>query len=170
MNAAALDWVIVGCFGRVHGIQGYVKIQSYTDPFDNILKYTPWYTFSSGQWQPLELVDIKINGKNLLAHVKNVNAREDAAQLTHKEIAIPREALTPLKSNEYYCCDLIGMNVVNEEGHDFGSVIEILSTGSNDVLVTQAKKKHLIPYLLDSYILSIDKEKRLITVNWDINF
>lgn len=167
---AGVDWVVVGCFGRVHGIQGYIKIQSYTEPFENILTYKKWYVFSEGQWKILDIQEIKASGKNLLARIKGFDTREDVATLTHTEIAVPRKELGTLGKDEHYCCDLIGMKVINTEGDDFGLVIDILSTGSNDVLVTQAQKKHLIPYLLDSYIVSIDTNKRLITVNWDIDF
>ena len=34
--------IVVGRITGVYGIQGWVKVMSYTDPVENILSYTPW--------------------------------------------------------------------------------------------------------------------------------
>ena len=43
----AKNWVLVGSVGRPHGIKGWIKINSYTEPLSNILIYQPWYLSAS---------------------------------------------------------------------------------------------------------------------------
>lgn len=164
------DWVVIGRFGRTHGIKGNIIVHSFTEPHDNIKHYAPWYAFINQQWQPIKLSHIDVKAKHIIAQVEGYETQEQVAVLTNVDIAIQREKLAALPADEYYWHELVGMQVVNKACENFGEVISILPTGSNDVLVVQGEKRHLIPYLLDQFILKIDRDKRLITVDWDIDF
>ena len=48
--------------------------------------------------------------------------------------------------------------------------VEVMPTGSNDVLVVQGEKRHLIPYLPGQFILDINDSQQIITVDWDMDF
>lgn len=164
------DWVLVGRFGRPHGIKGLITIISFTEPRDNILRYTEWYAHIHQQWQPLKLLHLEMNNKFILAEVEGYLEREEVARLTNIDIAIKREQLPTLQQGEYYWHQLIGMQVVTQQGVALGKVIEIMPTGSNDVLVVEGDKRHLIPYLMDRCILEINDSQREITVDWDVDF
>ena len=164
------DWVIIGRFGRPHGLKGFVAVNSFTDPHDNILRYTDWHGLINQKWQPLTLGNIEINNKSILAKVEGYSAREQVAALTNIDIAIKRQQLPELKTNEFYWHQLLDMQVVNVRGVDLGQLVEIMSTGSNDVLVVMGKKRHLIPYLPEVVVINIDEDKKIITVDWDEDF
>ena len=53
---------------------------------------------------------------------------------------IPREKGVPLKENEYYVADVIGMTVRTEDGKLFGTLKDVMETGANDVYVVQTKE------------------------------
>lgn len=165
------EWVKIGRFGRTHGIKGCIIVHSFTDPSDRIKEYKQWYAFINQQWRPIKLKKINVNSKHILAQIEEYETQEQVAVLTNIDIAVPRDELPPLADGEYYWHELIGMNVVNLAGQEFGQVDSIMATGSNDVLVVEGKeKKHLIPYLIDQFVIKIDKENRLILVDWDIDF
>lgn len=165
-----VDWVVVGRFGRTHGIKGFITIQSFTEPKENILRYPGWHVFLHKQWQPLKLLAVESYRQGLLAQVEGYYEREELAELTNLEIAVVSEALPALKAGEYYWRELIGMKVVNRQSLVLGTVIEILPTGANDVVVVKGEKRHLIPYLPEQFILKIDKKQNLIVVDWDRDF
>lgn len=164
------NWVVVGRFGRPYGIKGYVTVHSFTDPRDNILGYTNWHVFLHKQWQPLRMLDIKTQLKAIVALVEGYSERESVSALTNAEIAIHGEQLAQLQPGDYYWHELMGMQVVNSTGVSLGKVVDMMSTGSNDVLVVEGNKRHLIPYLPDEFVLDVSKEKRTITVDWDLDF
>jgi 16S rRNA processing protein RimM len=69
------------------------------------------------------------------------------------------------------------MAVKAVNGYDLGIVSGLMETGSNDVLVVDAKKndafgktERLIPYIQDDVIISVNKEENTITVDWDPGF
>ena len=79
--------IIIGKFGRPHGIKGYVTVHSFTEPRENILQYTNWHMLNQKQWQPLQLLDIEVTNKSILVMVKGYETRELCAHLTNIEIA-----------------------------------------------------------------------------------
>ena len=62
------------------------------------------------------------------------------------------------------------MKVTDQQGVPYGLVTEIMPTGANDVLVVTGEKRYLIPYLPGVYVLKVDDNQRVITVDWDRDF
>ncbi len=164
------DWLVIGRFGRPHGIKGLITVVSFTEPRDNILNYTHWHVGSKDQWQPLNVLQTSMNNKFIMAQIEGYTTPEQAARLTNIEIAVKRDQLQALGPDEYYWHDLVGMNVVNKQGVALGVVTDLMETGSNDVLVVSGEGRHLIPYLPEDVIVNIDSSQRLITVDWDTDF
>lgn len=162
--------IVIGRFGRVHGIRGLITIHSYTEPRDNIISYQPWYAFINKQWHPIEVLDIESQAKQIVARVKGYPEREQVAALTQILIGASKEQLPALSEGEHYWHDLIGLSVVNLQDQSLGLVQEVIATGSNDVLVVEGEKRHLIPYLLGQFIHQINLEQKVIIVDWDLDF
>lgn len=164
------NWIIIAQFGRPHGVKGFVTVHSFTEPRDNVLKYANWHAFIHNQWQPIKLIGVEVQKKSIITKIEGYPDRESVARLTNVTIAVQQDQLESLKPGDYYWHQLIGMNVTNQQGEPFGSVTELIPTGANDVLVVVGDRRHLIPYLPDQVILSIDPKKQLIIVDWDLDF
>jgi 16S rRNA processing protein RimM len=160
----------VGRFGRPHGIKGLITVHAFTEPRDNILQYPDWHMLIKGSAQSLKINHIESNNKHILASVSGYDTRETVALLTNVDIVVDKKHLPALADDEFYWHELIGMQVTNKAGVDLGLVTEILETGTNDVLVVEGVKKHLIPYLPDRHVISIDKIQSRILVDWDEDF
>lgn len=164
------DWIIIGRFGRPHGIKGLITVISFTDPRENMLRYHPWYARVKNNWQPINIQHTETSTKGILARIEGYEEREEVATLTNVDIGIKKEQLPPLKAGEYYWHQLMGIQVINKEGIALGKITEIIPTGTHDVLVVVGEKRHLIPYLQDQFVLGIDEENGLMTVDWDADF
>ncbi len=164
------DWVVIGRFGRPHGIKGYITVLSFTEPRENMLHYTDWNVCIKEQWLPLKILSTEVNNKFILVQVDGYAEREQVACLTNSDIAVKRAQLPTLSPGEYYWHQLVGMQVVTQQGKLLGNVTEVMATGANDVLVVLGERRHLVPYILDDCVISINDAQRLITVNWDPDF
>ncbi len=162
--------IIVGKLVGVFGIKGWLKVISYTDPIDNIFNYKPWLINQQDQWVEIPMLQGKRHGKGIIVQLKGYDNPEMARTLVGIEIAINNEQLPKLAKDEYYWTDLQGLTVINQANITLGHVIEVLATGANDVLIVQGEKRHLIPFLPERTILSIDLKKQLISVDWDADF
>lgn len=161
-------FVIVGKVGSTYGVQGWLKIQSYTEWADNILDYTPWYVFHNDEWKPFTVTEGRVHGKGMIVKFAGWDTPEESRLLSGKKIAVARSQLPDLPKDEYYWSDLEGLTVINHDGEILGKVSYLISTGSNDVLVIKGEKEIAIPYLPDDVIKSIDLDKQEIHVDWEL--
>jgi len=163
--------VIIGRFGKTHGLKGWLRVQSFTEPKANITDYFPWQIAKQNVWQSVNIDEHRWQGDNLLVHIEGIDTPELAqTQYTGKQIAVSREKLPSLKENEFYWADLEGLKVITEEGQELGFVDYLFTSGANDVLVVKGDKERFIPYLRDDVIKQVDLAKGHIRVDWDPDF
>ena len=160
--------------GRIHGafgVRGELKLESFTEPRSAILLYQPWtLRDAQGQERVLEGARGRETNKGLVAVFPDIADRDAAEALRGSELWVPRSSLPPPKPGQYYWVDLEGLRVVNVEGADFGTVSHLFSTGANDVLVARGDRERMIPFLEPDYIVSVDFEAGVVTVDWDADF
>ncbi|MFC3715250.1 ribosome maturation factor RimM [Luteimonas soli] len=160
--------------GRVHGafgVRGELKLESFTDPPNAIFRYQPWILRDAqGRERELSGARGRLTAKGIVATFPDVADRDAADALRGTEVWAPRSALPPPKPGEYYWVDLEGLRVVNREGVDFGRVSYLFSTGANDVLVAEGERERMIPFLQPDYVVSIDFDNGVVTVDWDPEF
>ena len=160
--------------GRIHGafgVRGELKLESFSDPPDAIFRYRPWtLRTAQGAERELEGARGRSTAKGIVMQLPGVEDRDAAEALRGGEIFVPRSALPPPKPGQYYWVDLEGLRVVNTGGVDFGTVSHLFSTGANDVLVAQGERERMIPFLEPDYVVSVDFEAGVVTVDWDAEF
>jgi len=169
MSKADAEYVVVGKIGSTYGIQGWLKIFSFTEMVINILDYAPWYLEDGNDWKPIQVKAGREHGKSIVAQLSGYHTPEQARVLTGKKIAVKRSQLPALPKNEYYWTDLQGLMVIDQHGKELGKIEYLIETGSNDVLVIKNQgKEYAIPYLPGKVVTSIDLAKQVMQVNWDL--
>lgn len=144
---------------------------SFTDPRENILQYSPWILRKNNQIHEVKLLGGRRQGSLVVANLQDVSDRDAAAELMGSDILIRRQQLPKPDAGEYYWADLIGLDVLNQEGCKLGKVDHLLETGANDVLVVvDGDIERLIPFLQQSTILKVDLDGGVIVVDWDPDF
>ena len=158
----------------LYGLQGWVKVVSYTDPKANILDYQPWHIESTEgvakTWQVLPQVKARVHGKGIVARLEADDVVHTASRWLDKDIAIARTQLPQLPQGDYYWSELIGCKVVTLDGVELGTLDHFFSTGANDVMVVSGERERLIPYIKDKVVCGIDLAKKIMRVDWDAEF
>jgi 16S rRNA processing protein RimM len=163
--------VIIGKFGRLHGLKGWITVHAESDDSTAILKYKQLMikTTKTG-WQNIPIVNIRLHGKLVIIQIQDVDTPELARTYIGKKIAVLRSQLPTLKPNEYYWTDLEGLTVINEQNENLGTIHYLFRTGSNDVIVTQGDRERMIPFISQTVILGIDFKNQVMHVNWEAEF
>jgi 16S rRNA processing protein RimM len=169
-DAVTDNYVIVGRISGLYGVRGWCKVYSWTDPRENILKYSPWYLKRNGEWLEYEVAEGRRQGKGVVAHLAGIDDRDVAAALLNTQVAVRREQLPPAAEGEYYWSDLVGLLVRTTTGVELGTVSHLMQTGSNDVLVVVDDRERLIPFLQTDVIKHVDLDDGVIEVDWDPEF
>jgi len=177
------NYAVVARITGAHGIKGWVKVHSYTQPADNVFSYKPWRVKLDGRWQELEADSFRTQGKGNVAHLCGIDDRNEAEALSGLDIYVLREQFDALEGGDHYWYQLQGLKVFSagrdDAGEDsrilLGEVAGFLETGANDVLVVKGvadsidQKERLIPYV-DQFLLKVDIEAGEILVDWDPEF
>lgn len=164
------QYIGVGKITGAFGVKGRVKVFSYTDPKENIIKYSPWKLTREDEVREVEVIGGKLQGKAIVAQIKNVANRDEAEKLSGWDISVSYSQLPATEVDEYYWQDLIGLKVETVEGVVLGKIDYLLETGANDVVVVKGERERLIPFLQGDTIINIDLEAGIMTVNWDPEF
>jgi 16S rRNA processing protein RimM len=162
------ETVLLGSISGAHGIKGWVKIHSDTEPRDAIFSYQPWLV--GAERTPRKVLLGKAQGKHLVAELEGVSDRDEAESLAGQDIAIFRDVLPELPETQFYWSDLIGLDVVNQDGLALGSIREMIATGANDVMVVRGDRERLIPFIRNNYVTRVDLAGKRVLVNWDPDF
>ncbi len=161
--------------GRVvdaFGIRGWVKIEPFTEYLDSLLDYKTWWLHprNKADLKQAYLVDeVQVHGKVLVAALKNIGDRDQALALKGMTIIVSRADFPEAEEDEYYWHDLMKMQVILKSGEVLGQVINMMETGAHDLLVVEnAQKKQILIPFVEQYVLQVDRETKIITVDWDL--
>ena len=126
------DLICVGAISGAYGVQGEVRLKSYTSEPTAIADYAPLYTEDCGRTFDLVLTGRVKNG--LSARMSGIISKEDADALKGTELFVPRDRLPSLPDDEFYHTDLVGMTVYDTGGAMLGKVRTVQNHGASDLL------------------------------------
>lgn len=168
-----MNTVVVGKIGAPNGVKGWFKVHSFTNPPANLFTYPLLIETHKEGWRSVEFEAFREHGDGFVAKLAEINDRDQAALITNAQLGVTREDLPEIdtEEGEFYWADLLGLTVYNQDDIELGQLADIMVTGANDVMVVQGKKKqHLIPLVLEIYILDVDLEAKRMRVHWDPEF
>lgn len=167
-TAAQNHWIVLGHVAGAHGVSGWVKIHSRTEPREAIFDYEPWVV--GEEREPVRVLQGTKHGNRLIALLDKADSREQAEALIGRPIAIRREQLPEPAAGQYYWADLEGLKVRLADGRELGVVERMLATGANDVMVVRGERERLIPFVPGRYVTDVDLDDGVIVVDWDPEF
>lgn len=162
--------IVMGEIAGVYGVRGWVRVRSFTEPMDNLLRYRLWTLDEDGSGtRAVTVLEGRSHGPGLVARLEGIEDRDAAAKLQGRKILVRRAEL-PQAPGEFYWADLEGLQVVTVDGVHLGQVDHLLETGANDVLVVQGERERLIPFVRPDVVKAVDLQARQLTVDWDPDF
>lgn len=171
--------IVLGQLGKPYGVHGWLKLISYTVPFQRIFDYSHWFIQSpqshvktnavikSENWQPVQAEAFDSQTYPFLIKIPHCNTPEQAKHYTHSLIGTLRDDLPPLPKDEFYWADLEGLTVINTHGTTLGKIDHLLNTGANDILFVHTEKKPLLIPYLSHVVLKVDLAKKIMQVDWE---
>lgn len=156
----------VGVITQTHGIRGEVKVFPTTDDAGRFKKLKEVIVETEKERLTMEIEGVKFFKQYAILKFKGFDSINDMEKYKGAKLLVPREKAVRLKKDEYFVADLIGMQVVTEDGASLGNLKNVLETGANDVYVVEMEegKEALLPAIKEC-ILKIDMEKAVMTVH-----
>ena len=121
-----MDYLNVGKIVNTFGIKGEVKIypaHDYFDELDHLVIKEKSYWIEKMRFQkPLYVV--KLQG---------INDISDAELLKGSEVFVEKDEVPALPENTYYIEDILGFDVITDDGQNLGKLEDVFNTGANDI-------------------------------------
>ena len=160
------DLLKVGVITTTHGVRGEVKVFPTTDDAERFLELEYVLLDTGRELRRLDIKNVRFFKNLVILKFDGIDNINDIEKYKGKDLWIPREEAQELGEDEYYIADLQGLNVVLEDGTEFGTLREVMETGANDVYIIDSNEhgEVLLPAIKEC-ILDVDLEKNTMTVH-----
>jgi 16S rRNA processing protein RimM len=158
------EYLVVGFLRRPHGVKGEMLMDIYTD-FPERLK-TGITLYVGDQYRPMVIASRRHHASGMLVRFRGIKTPEEAGLYRNTWVYVPAANRPALPEGEYYHHQLVGLNVIADDGRELGVVADIIETGANDVYVVRDVdgKEVLLP-AIPPVILDIELADRQMRVH-----
>ncbi|MGD9841827.1 MAG: ribosome maturation factor RimM [Steroidobacteraceae bacterium] len=173
-SAADERRVVMGRVRSAVGLAGAVKVESFTEPATNILRYKTWQLRTPTGWRALRVRASRWTGQGLQVQFDGIDERNAADLLRNTEVAVFRHELPPPAKGEYYRDDLLGLTAFNAQGECLGRLDHYVESPAHPFMVllrqdVQALAETLVPLVKDR-VVSVDFAQGTMVLDWKLNW
>ena len=155
----------IGQIVNTSGLKGVIKVKPFTDDINKFSKLKIIYIDLKKELKCFEIENVYFNKNMVYLKLKGIDTVEQAQQYRNYYLKIERKE-EQLEKDTYYIVDLEGCKVYTDKQVLLGELIEVFSTGSNDVYVIKQEngKQILLPAIKD-VIKNVDIKNKKIRVH-----
>ncbi|MCM3782989.1 ribosome maturation factor RimM [Neobacillus mesonae] len=157
----------VGKIVNTHGIRGELKVLPLTDfPEERFDKGSKLVIDTGEGHIPVIVESARLHKNMYVVRLQGYGNINEVEKYKGTMLKVSSEYQTELGNDEFYFHQIVGCEVVTDEGETLGTIKEILTPGANDVWVVKTKegKEILLPYI-DEVILHVDVPNQKVTVH-----
>ena len=150
--------------GRVagsYGVRGWVKVAPEAGSQEDLAGAKEWWLGADAY----RVGEARVHGSTVVGKLAGIETREQALALKGQAVAVRREALPEPEEGRYYLADLVGLEVVNEQGVALGVVTRTYSNGAHDVIEVAGDTTRLIPWVA-AVVRDVDLARKRVQVEW----
>ena len=160
------DLLQVGVVTTTHGVRGEVKVFPTTDDPKRFKRLKETVLDTGKEQLVMEIESVKFFKNMVILKFKGYDNMDDVMKFKQKSLYVTRKNAVRLSKDEYFIADLIDLTVYDEEDKELGTIVDVMSTGANDVYVINMMdgRELLLPAIKDC-ILQVDMENRKMKVH-----
>ncbi len=127
---------------NTHGIRGEIRIVPWADSPDFLCQFSTLYLDSENR--AMKVLSCRVHKGSVIVRLEGIDTVETAMLLKGKTVRI-RRADAKLPHGSFFISDIIGLDVVDEEGRKLGVLKEVLSPSLQQVYVVSGTREIMIP-------------------------
>lgn len=160
------EYFEIGQIVNTSGLKGEIKIKPFTDDITKFNNFKTIYVSVKKELKEFKIEKVRFSKNMVFLKLKGIDTIEEAENYRNLYIKRKRDKEEKLEEDTYYIVDLIGCKVYADDQKELGEVVDVFSTGSNDVYVVKDElgKQVLLPAIKD-VIKNVDIENRTIIVH-----
>ena len=143
--------LIVGEVLKPQGIRGEVKVKPFTDAAENFSAFKR--VFLDGA--EYKILRMRVGDGCVFLSLRGVPDRNAAELLRGKKVTVPRDEAPEPAEGTYYIADLLGCEIVTENGQRLGILKDIRQAATDVYTIDTGEKEVLFP-AVGGLVLSVD--------------
>jgi len=155
---------VIAELGRPHGLRGQIGARLFGLTPDELLAIPQILLRRlDGAESVVHVRSARVQGGAVILAIDELVDRTDAENARGAALVAEREHLPDPEHGEWYLVDLVGCEVVTEEGRSLGRLEEVMHFPANDVYVVRGEQEILLP-ATDEVIRNVDVKSKRVTI------
>ena len=161
------DRIALGIIRTAHGVRGEASIEVWSDSPDrfNDLRAVTLVSPDEDQTRDATIESVRIHAGRALVKFSGLESPEDVQKLQNWTVEIPEADARKLDANEYFLHDLVGLTLVDAEGHERGKVVEVEETAGGLLLVVDGPRRRFDVPFAAAICTRVDLDTKTIAVS-----
>lgn len=153
-------WIEAGPVLRPHGITGEVIVDVKRDLLASLTEgMEVRVTTGKGGEARLEVERAREHTGRLIVKFKGFDTRNDAEELRTDTVWLTREQIGTLEPGRWFIQDIVGIDVLTDEGEHLGKVAEVMSMPANDVYIVRGGDSEILLPATEEVVREVDLER-----------
>lgn len=166
-----MEQVALARLVTTHGTRGEIKARAYSGELEHLLVLPHGEVRREGKTTVVEVESARPNNGVLLIRFVGFDSIERARMLVGGELWAEMRYAAPLRADEYYVRELIGMAVV-VDGTSAGTVTAVYDGQQAELIeINMGTRSVLVPFM-NEYVGEVDRDQRRleITKRWVLDY
>lgn len=160
-------FISVGKILNFHGIQGEAKVGFSRNQEDFFCGLKEVFVKIRNEYKPLKLKNVRLHKNAAIVKFADINSIDELLEYKGSLLFVEEDTIREsLEEDEFLIDELVGLEVVDENGQKVGFVVGVSNNGANDLLSVKTKSKHisLIPFV-QAIVTEVSLKDKKITIN-----
>lgn len=160
------NYLRVGVISSTHGVRGEVKVYPTTDDIKRFDYLKETILDTKKEYITLHVKSVKYFKNMVILGFEEFDNVDQVIPYRGMDLLVTRENAIPLGKGQQFVADLIGCDVITDEGENLGKLTDVLKTGANDVYVVKMEsgREVLLP-VIEQCILEKDINNKIVKVH-----
>ncbi len=160
-----MELLEIGKIIRPQGLAGRLKVLSYLESQDVLDGLHELFIGRSAREAAVFPLHAVQKGREFfILALGGIEDKDAASKRVGSSVWMPSAAMKKLPDGEYYWHEIIGLEVVTEEGRVLGRIESVFPTGGNDVYVCRGEEKEILLPAIGDVVLKVDRERGIMVV------
>jgi 16S rRNA processing protein RimM len=156
---------VVAELGRPHGLGGEIHARIFGLTPEELLELPRLrMRRRDGSETPVRVVGAWDRSGDVVLEIEGLGDRNDAEAARGASLVAEREDLPAPDEGSWYLADVVGSEVVTEEGRSLGTLSEVLRFPAHDVYVVRGNGEEILLPATEEVVREMDLESRRMTV------
>lgn len=158
------DLVVVATVVKSHGLKGMFKVKVETDNPKRFLPGEILLLTLQNRISEVTVESFTPQNRYGLLKLAEVSSIEESEQWRGADLTVPGSSLVPLEDGHYYTFQLLGLNVVTQEGRSLGVLSQIEEMPSGDIYLVKGNEGEFYVPAQGDIITGINLEEKTMVI------